>query len=95
MEVTENVVKVRSLAGGEFLVKESSPDMVFTPEDFSEEQLMVKDMASDFVEKEIFPRSAEIEKQKEDHTLSRKLMLMAGELGLLGTAVPAEYEGME
>ena len=94
MEVA-HAEKQKSLAGGEFVVKDSSPDMVFTPEDFNEEQLMVKDMASDFVEKEIFPRTMEIEKQKEDHTLSKELMLKAGELGLLGTAVPAEYEGME
>jgi alkylation response protein AidB-like acyl-CoA dehydrogenase len=95
MEVAEQVAKTKSLAGGEFLVKATTPDMAFTPEDFTEEQKMVRDMASDFMEKEIFPRTMEIEKQKEDHTLSRELMRKAGELGLLGTAIPAEYEGMD
>ena len=95
MEVAEQSAKTKSLAGGEFVVKESTPDMAFTPEDFTEEQLMVRDMASDFMEKEIFPRTMEIEKQKEDHTLSVELMQKAGELGLLGTAIPAEYDGME
>jgi hypothetical protein len=78
MEVAEQITKAKSLAGGEFLVKESTPDMAFTPEDFNEEQHMVKDMASDFIEKEIFPRTMEIEKQKEDHSLSVELMRKAG-----------------
>ncbi len=93
---TLEATATKSLLGGEFLVKESTPDMAFTSEDFNEEQLMVKDMAGDFVEKEIFPRTADIEKQKNgDHALSVELMQKAGELGLLGTAVPAEYGGME
>lgn len=88
--------KSKVLLGGEFIVKDSTPDMVFTSEDFNEEQLMVKEMAGDFVEKEIHTRVAEIEKQKNgDHSLSVQLMKTAGELGLLGTAVPAEYGGME
>jgi alkylation response protein AidB-like acyl-CoA dehydrogenase len=84
------------LFGGEFIIKDSTTDMVFTSEDFNEEQLMVKQMASDFVELEIFTRTAAIEKQKNgDHSLSVELVKKAGDLGLLGTAVPAEYGGME
>ncbi|MCP4124852.1 MAG: acyl-CoA dehydrogenase [Bacteroidetes bacterium] len=95
MEATAEVKKALSLAGGEFVIKDSTPDMVFTSEDFSEEQHMVKDMDKDFVEMEIFPNTAKIEKQKEDHSLSLELMKKAGELGLLGTAIPEEYGGME
>jgi alkylation response protein AidB-like acyl-CoA dehydrogenase len=89
METTE---KVLALKGGEFIIKESSPEMVFTPEDYTEEQTMVRSMASDFVEKEVMPLWKEIEKQQEG--LSKSLMQKAGELGLLGTAIPEEYGGM-
>lgn len=89
METTE---KILALKGGEFIIKESTPEMVFTPEDYTEEQMMVRSMASDFVEKEVMPLWKEIEKQQEG--LSKSLMQKAGELGLLGTAIPEEYGGM-
>ncbi|MEZ5003811.1 MAG: acyl-CoA dehydrogenase family protein [Chitinophagales bacterium] len=93
---TAEITAQKSLSGGEFIIKDATPEMVFTSEEFNEEQLMVKDMAGDFVEKEIHTRIAEIEKQKNgDHSLSVQLMRTAGELGLLGTAVPEEYGGME
>ena len=44
-----------ALKGAEFLVRESAPEEVFTPEDFSEEQLMIKEMADQFISKEITP----------------------------------------
>lgn len=82
----------KSLMGGEFLVKESTTGMVFTPEDYTDEHQMIRSMASDFVEKEVFPKKYEIEKQKEN--VSPSLLEQAGELGLLGTAIPEEYGGM-
>src|SRR4051812_3925934 len=90
MESTE---KILALKGGEFIIKESTTEMVFTPEDYSEEQIMVRQMASDFVEKEVMPNWKRIEKQEEGLTPS--LMRQAGELGLLSTAIPAQYGGME
>jgi alkylation response protein AidB-like acyl-CoA dehydrogenase len=89
METTE---KVLALKGGEFIIKESTTEMVFTPEDYTEEQLMVRQMASDFVEKEVMANWKRIEKQEEGFTPS--LLRKAGELGLLGTAIPEEYGGM-
>src|SRR4051812_26679664 len=90
METTQ---KALSLKGGEFIIKDSTPEMVFTPEDYTEEQTMVRQMASDFVEKEVMPQWKRIEKQEPG--LTESLMRQAGELGLLGTAIPAEYGGME
>lgn len=81
------------LKGGEFLIKETSPEQVFTPEDYTEEQEMIRQMASDFMEQEILSRTAEIEKQEEG--LAPSLLEKAGELGLLSTAIPSEYGGME
>jgi hypothetical protein len=82
----------KSLMGGEFLIKPSTPAMVFTPEDYTEEHQMIRSMASDFVEKEVFPLTYEIEKQKDN--VAPTLLEKAGELGLLGTAIPEEYGGM-
>ena len=89
----ELIQKANALKGGEFIIKDSTPDMVFTPEDYTEEQVMVRQMASDFVEKEVMPLWKQIEKQEPG--LTESLMGKAGELGLLGTAVPAQYGGME
>jgi len=88
----ETLEQIKSLKGGEFVIKESTPDQVFTPEDYTEEQLMVRSMASDFIEKEVMPLSKEIEKQQPGLSLS--LLGKAGELGLLSTAIPESYGGM-
>ena len=84
--------QIKSLKGGEFVIKESTTAQVFTPEDYNEEQLMVRQMAADFVEKEVMPRWKEIEKQEPG--LSKSLLGKAGELGLLSTAIPEQYGGM-
>ncbi|HNG27500.1 MAG TPA: acyl-CoA dehydrogenase family protein, partial [Chitinophagales bacterium] len=84
--------QIKSLQGGEFVIKESTTAQVFTPEDYNEEQLMVRQMASDYVEKEVMPRWKEIEKQEPG--LSKSLLEKAGELGLLSTAIPEQYGGM-
>jgi len=34
----------KPLLGGVWIIKESTPDATFIPEEFNEEQLMVKDM---------------------------------------------------
>ena len=43
------------LKGGEWLVKESAAAGTFTPEDFQEEQLMVRDMCNQFLDAEVYP----------------------------------------
>lgn len=81
------------LKGGEFLIKESATAATFTPEDFTEEQLMIRQMVEDFITQEITPNLDKIEKQ-EDQIAARLLEKMA-ELGLLGTHMPEAYGGME
>ncbi|NOX18738.1 MAG: acyl-CoA dehydrogenase [Chlorobi bacterium] len=80
------------LKGGEFLIKESDPQSVFTMDDLTEEQRMMADTAREFVEKEIIPNVDDIDKQKEGLTVS--LLEKAGEIGLLGTFIPEEYGGL-
>ncbi len=80
------------LKGGEFLIKEADPESIFIPEDLSDDQKMMADAAKEFVDKEIWPKLDAIDKQEPNLTTS--LMDKAGELGLLGTAVPEEYGGL-
>jgi alkylation response protein AidB-like acyl-CoA dehydrogenase len=80
------------LRGGQFLVKETNCQDVFTPEDFSEEQLMMKDAVKEFVDREVWPNKARFEQK--DYKLTEELMGKAGEMGFLGISVPEEYGGM-
>ena len=80
------------LRGGQFLVKETKCEDVFTPEDFSEEQKMMRDSVKEFVDREIWPKKDRFEAH--DYALTEEIMKKAGELGLLGVAVPEEYGGL-
>jgi alkylation response protein AidB-like acyl-CoA dehydrogenase len=82
-----------TLKGGEFLIKDSDYRQVFIPEEFNEEQLMIRQMAADFLNNEIDPIRDRIEKQEPG--LSPALLKKMGELGLLGAHMPADYGGME
>ncbi len=78
--------------GGQFLVKETNCENIFTPEDFSEEQLMMRDSVKEFVDKEIWPFKDRFEKK--DYALTEETMRKAGEMGFLSIAVPESYGGM-
>ncbi|MHA6482339.1 acyl-CoA dehydrogenase family protein [Paenibacillus sp. strain BS8-2] len=78
--------------GGRFVVEESDPVSIVTPEDFSEEQRMMSQAAEQFLETELLPRDAEIEGL--NYELTVQLMRKAGELGLLGADVPEQYGGI-
>ena len=80
------------LRGGQFLVKETPCEDIFTPEDFSEEQKMMKDSVIEFVDREIWPHKERFEKK--DYALTEEVMRKAGELGLLGIAVPEKFGGL-
>ena len=81
------------LKGGEFLLRPSRPEETFIPEELNEEQLMVKQMALDFIRNEVDPVRAKIEKQEPG--LVPELLKKMGDLGLLGAHIPAEYGGAE
>ena len=78
--------------GGEWLIKESQAADCFTPEDFNEEQLMVKDMCLQFLAVEILPNVDRIDKMEAG--LMPALMVKAGEQGLLGASVPEALGGL-
>src|SRR5437667_12655887 len=77
--------------GGSFLIEETVAPDIFTPEDLTEEQTMIRDMTEQFVEDEVLPQVEKIEHQQWDVTLA--LLRRCGELGLLGIEVPEKYGG--
>ncbi|MFC0236227.1 acyl-CoA dehydrogenase family protein [Fictibacillus phosphorivorans] len=82
----------KQIIGGSFLIEDVSAADIYTPEDFSEEHLMIAKTTEDFVVKEVVPQLEKMEDH--DFTVSRKLLTKAGELGLLGADVPEEYGGL-
>jgi alkylation response protein AidB-like acyl-CoA dehydrogenase len=78
--------------GGEWLVGESSPDDILTPEKLDEEHRLVGRTAAEFVEQEVVPALGELEQK--NWAVARKLLLRAGELGLIGTDVPESVGGV-
>ena len=78
--------------GGQFLVKETKCEDIFTPEDFNEEQIMMLDSVREFVDKEIWPHKNRFENK--DFALTEETMKKAGDLGFLSVAVPEAYGGM-
>lgn len=89
--MSATIAEKKVLKGGEFLVKNSSHQELFIPEDFNEEQLMIKETVKSFVEQDIYPYTERIEKLEEGLIPSR-LDIFAN-LGLLGTHMPEEYGG--
>src|SRR5215216_6791626 len=80
------------LKGGEWLIKESNPTDTFTPEDFSEEQKMIRDMCSQYLKAEVVPLLDRIDNLEPG--LMRSLVQRAGEQGMLAVSFPEEYGGM-
>ena len=86
------VKKTAVLKGGEWLIKESSPFETFTPEDFTEEQLMIKEMCNQFLDLEIYPNMDRIDNLEAG--LMKSLVKKAGEQGLLSVSFPEEFGGL-
>lgn len=80
------------LRGGQFLVKETACEDIFTPEDFSEEQKMMKEAVIEFNDREIIAHRDRFEKK--DYAFTEEVMRKAGELGFLSVAVPEAYGGL-
>ena len=80
------------IKGSEFIIKESTPETIFTPENFSEEQILMKDSVKEFVDREIIAERKRFENK--DYEYTKEVMQKAGELGFLGVGVPEEYGGM-
>ena len=90
--MTTTTVTKDILRGGQFLVKETKCEDIFTLEDLSEEQRMMRDSTKEFVDRELWAQWERFEKK--DYAYTEACMRKAGELGLLGVAVPEQYGGL-
>ena len=90
--MSTEVKQAATLKGGEWLVKESSPFETFAPENFVEEQLMIRSMCDQFLDKEIYPILDRIDNLETG--LMKSLVHKAGEQGLLSVSFPEEYGGL-
>lgn len=91
--MSATLTEQKVLKGGEFLIKDSNYQEMFIPEDFNEEQLMVKETVRSFVEQDILPVVERIEKLEEG--LIPSILDKFAELGLLGTHMPVEFGGSD
>ena len=78
--------------GGDFVINKTSKNSIFTPEDFSDEQIMMRDAVKDFIDREVWPHKERFENK--DYAFTKEIMEKAGELGFLGVSVPEEYGGL-
>jgi alkylation response protein AidB-like acyl-CoA dehydrogenase len=90
--MSTETLKKEILRGGQFLVKETKCEDVFTLEDLSEEQKMMRDSTKEFVDRELWAHWERFEQK--DYAYTEETMRKAGELGLLSVAVPESYGGM-
>ena len=86
METTKTVIK-----GGEWIIREVQADEIFVPEQYNEEQLMVRDMCTQFIDTEVLTVADRIDKLEPG--LMPSLLEKAGAQGLLGITVPEAYGG--
>ena len=86
------VEQKKVVQGGAFLIEQTTPDEIFTPEDFTEEHRMIAETTRQFMDNEVLPRIDELEHH--DWKLSRELVKKAADLGLIGANIPEEYGGL-
>ncbi|HLG35508.1 MAG TPA: acyl-CoA dehydrogenase family protein, partial [Bacteroidia bacterium] len=87
----DTTTKAPAIKGGEFLIRETEAADIFIPEQWNEEQLMIAQTCSDFLDKEVMPVLDRIDAQEKGLMVS--LLDKAAELGLLGISIPEEYGG--
>lgn len=76
---------MKTIQGGGFIITNQQPQDIFIPEDFTEDQKMIRQLCQDFL----------TEAGNDVHELDKQVALMekAGALGLLGAHMPEEYGG--
>jgi alkylation response protein AidB-like acyl-CoA dehydrogenase len=81
-----------TLKGGEFIIKDVPAAELFSLEELSEEQKMLRECITEFIERDVVPHRKRFEKK--DYALTLETMRKLGEMGALGIAVPEEYGGL-
>lgn len=88
----QNETVQHPLKGGEWLIRSSNPANTFAPEDFNEEQLMIRDLCMQFLSTEVQPILDRIDALEPG--LMASLVRKAGDQGLLATSFPEQYGGL-
>jgi alkylation response protein AidB-like acyl-CoA dehydrogenase len=79
--------------GGSWLLHDTDPSEVFTPERMTDEHRLIAKTTDEFIDSEVLPNLDQLESK--DWNLARRLVRRCGELGLLGTNVPEQYGGLD
>jgi alkylation response protein AidB-like acyl-CoA dehydrogenase len=87
------VASEKAIKGGAWLIEETDSSTVFTPEKLTEEHVLIRQTASEFISGEVIPANDRLEQK--DWTLQRELVKKCGSLGLFGTNIPEEYGGVD
>jgi len=82
-----------SIQGGGFLLAETLPAQVYSPEDFTEEQRLIGQTTTEFMDKEVIPNHDKLESK--DYEIQRMLIRQAADLGLINSSIPEKYDGLE
>jgi alkylation response protein AidB-like acyl-CoA dehydrogenase len=88
-----SVASEAAVKGGAWLVEETSPDRVMTPEKVTEEHKLIRQTAAEFIRGEVRPATERLEQK--DWALQRELIKKCGSLGLFGTNIPEQYGGVD
>ena len=83
-----------SIKGGDFIIKKTESSAVFVPEEWNEEEKMLKQMIHDFLDKELHVLESEPEASK-DLPQIVEMLDKAAELGLCGIAIEEKYGGSD
>jgi len=83
---------IKPIKGGEFLIRSTSANDIFTPEEWTEEHQMIAQMCDDFIDHEVYPVIDRLDSMEDGLMVS--LLDKAGELGMLGMSVPENLGGM-
>ena len=78
--------------GGEFLIKDTNTDYVFTLNELTEEQTLMVETVKEFMNKEVWPHKKRFEQK--DYAFTEALMKKLAEIGLLSVSVPEDYGGL-
>jgi alkylation response protein AidB-like acyl-CoA dehydrogenase len=88
-----SVASEAAVKGGAWLVEETTPDRVMTPEKVTEEHKLIRQTAAEFIRGEVRPATERLEQK--DWALQRELIKKCGSLGLFGTNIPEQYGGVD
>ena len=83
---------MKTIKGGEFLIKEVQHEDIFSTEEFTEEQKMMKEAVIEFIDREVWPNRERFEQK--DYAFTEEIMRKAGEMGFLGVSIPEKFGGI-